>query len=168
MAKKKAITTNAMRMLDKSKVSYELIEYDAGGEVGDNFGMKIAEICGFDPAASLKTLVMRGKNGIYVAAIPSRCEVDLKKVALLTGEKKVEMVHVRELLELTGYIRGGVTPIGMKKKYRTFIDASVKDMEKIAVSGGVCGAALRLSPTDLQKASDGEFADITTVFKEEN
>ena len=160
MAKKKPITTNAMRILAKSKIDYELIEYDAGGEVGDNFGVKIAELCGFDPAVSLKTLVLRGKSNIYVACIPCMSEVDLKKLALLCGEKKVEMIHVRELLDLTGYIRGGVTPIGMKRKYRTFIDKSVENAKTIAVSGGICGAALRLSPGDLIKASDGEFADI--------
>ncbi len=160
MAKKKPVTTNAMRILSKNKINYELIEYDAGGEVGDNFGARIAELCGFDPSISLKTLVLRGKDGIYVACIPCLCEVDLKKLAILTGEKKVEMIHVRELLELTGYIRGGVTPIGMKKKYRTFIDKSVENVQTIAVSGGVCGAALLLTPNDLKTASDGEFEDI--------
>ena len=85
MAKKKPVTTNAMRILSKNKINFELVEYDAGGEVGDNFGARIAELCGFDPAVSLKTLVIRGKNGIYVACIPCMREVDLKKLASLTG-----------------------------------------------------------------------------------
>ncbi|MBQ7794158.1 MAG: Cys-tRNA(Pro) deacylase [Clostridia bacterium] len=164
MAKKKQTVTNAMRILDKQGIQYETIEYDAGGEVGEHFGERIAELCGIAPETSFKTLVVRGKE-LYVCCIPVCDELDLKKLASKTGEKKVEMIHVRELLGLTGYIRGGVSPIGMKKKYRTFIDQSVKMHEKVAVSGGVCGLTLIMTPDDMLKATDAEACDIT---KKEN
>ena len=110
---------------------------------------------------SFKTLVLRGdKTGIMVACIPVNCETDLKKLAKSSGDKKVEMIHVKELLALTGYIRGGVSPIGMKKKYPTFVNESAKSLEKIAVSGGKCGVTLIMTPDDLCTATDCVFADI--------
>lgn len=160
MPKKKNIT-NAMRMLDKSGVAYDTIEYDAGSEVGENFGERIAELCGLPCEMCFKTLVVRGKGGLYVACIPVCDELDLKKLAAVCGEKKVEMIHVRELLGLTGYIRGGVSPIGMKKHYRTFVDASALGAERIVVSGGVCGISLALAPDALLAAVPAEAADIT-------
>lgn len=159
MAKKKQTVTNAMRMLDKMGIKYDTIEYDAGDEIGENFGERIAELCAIDPATSFKTLVVRGKD-IYVCCIPVKEELDLKKLAKSSGEKKVEMIHVKELLGLTGYIRGGVSPIGMKKKYKTFIHESVLGLEKAAVSGGVCGVTLLMEPQDIIKATAAETADI--------
>lgn len=160
MAKKKQTVTNAMRMLDKAHIAYEAVEYDAGDEVGENFGERIAELTGIPAEKSFKTLVLRGKNGIYVCCIPVACELDLKKLAEISGEKKVEMIHVRELLGLTGYIRGGVSPIGMKKKYRTFIHESALSYDKVAVSGGMCGITLLMKPQDLLGACDAEAKDI--------
>lgn len=158
--KKKKQMTNAMRMLDKMRIAYEEIEYDAGGEVGENFGERIAELTGLSPEISFKTLVARTKSGIIVACIPVSAELDLKKLAAVAGEKKVELIHVRELLDLTGYIRGGVSPIGMKKKYPTYIHSSAAEYEKVAVSGGVCGVTLLMRPDDLVSVCGAKTADI--------
>jgi Cys-tRNA(Pro)/Cys-tRNA(Cys) deacylase len=158
MAKK--TVTNAMRLLNAAKVKYETVEYEAD-EVGEHFGEEIAEMTGIPAEMSFKTLVLRGdKNGLMVACVPVKCEVDLKKAAKVSGNKKAEMIHVKELLSLTGYIRGGVSPIGMKKKYPTYIHESASALEKIAISGGRCGTTLLLSPTDVQKMTDCKFEDI--------
>lgn len=159
MAKKKTVT-NAMRMLDKSGIDYKVIEYDAGGEIGDNFGERIAALCGILPEKSFKTLVVRGKSECYTAVIPVNEELDLKKLAALTGEKKVEMVPVKEILALTGYIRGGVSPIGMKKKFQTFINESINSLDEAAVSGGMCGVTLIMKPESLIKMTAATAADI--------
>ena len=162
MAKKKTVTTNAMRMLASPKINFETIEYETDGTVEENFGMIIAEKTGLPMEMSFKTLVARGeKNGIMVCCVPVNREVDLKKLAVCCKDKKVEMIHVKELLGLTGYIRGGVSPIGMKKKYPTFIDASCENHDKIAVSGGICGITLVLDRNDLIKTTDAVVADIT-------
>ncbi len=161
MSKKKQTVTNAMRMLDKAKVEYEAVEYDAGGEIGDNFGQRIAALCGIEEERSFKTLVVRSKSDIIVACIPVNCELDLKCLAAAAGEKKLEMIHVKELFALTGYIRGGVSPVGMKKKYRTFIDESAVGFDRIAVSGGQCGISLLLAPDDLIRVCGAEAAKIT-------
>lgn len=161
MAKDKKTVTNAMRLLNAAKIQYDTIEYEAD-EVGDNFGGEIAKLTGIPPEQSFKTLVARGdKTGIIVCSIPVDHEADLKKLAKASGNKKVEMIHVKELLGLTGYIRGGVSPIGMKKKYPTFVDMSAEKFDKIAVSGGRCGTTLMIAPEDLQRITDCEFHDIT-------
>lgn len=158
MPKKKI--TNAMRMLKARKIPFEEIEYEAD-EVGEDFGEKIAALCSLPPEMSFKTLVLRGdKSGVMVACIPVDREVDLKKLAKAAGDKKAEMIHVRELLSLTGYIRGGVSPIGMKKHYPTYVDISAEGLDKMAVSGGMCGISLIMSPGGLQKATDCKFFDI--------
>ena len=160
MAKRKPVVTNAMRILKAAKLPFEEIEYEAE-EVGEDFGVKIAELTGLAPEMSFKTLVVRGeKRGIMVVCIPVNRELDLKKLAKAAGDKRVEMIHVKELLGLTGYIRGGVSPIGMKKKYPTYINSSARELDKIAVSGGVCGVTLVMTPKDLQKATQCDFADI--------
>ena len=161
MAKKKAIVTNAMRMLNAAKVSYTTVEYEHEGDIGQDFGMEIAQQTGIPMEQSFKTLVIRGeKQGIMVACIPVNAEVDLKLLAKAAGDKKVEMIHVKELLGLTGYIRGGVSPIGMKKKYPTYIDSSAQDFDRVAVSGGICGATILLAPSDLQKVTNCKFVEI--------
>lgn len=161
MAKKKAIMTNAMRMLDKEKISYEAVEYESDGEIGSHFGEKIAEMTGIPPEQAFKTLVVKGdKNGIAVCCIPVNKEVDLKKLAVVCGDKKVEMIHVKDLLALTGYIRGGVSPLGMKKKYRTVFDSSCLSFDKIAVSAGICGCTLILNTNDLIKITDAKTHDV--------
>lgn len=163
MAKKKPIVTNAMRLLQAEKIPFEAIEYEAD-EVGENFGIHIAEATGIPCAQSFKTLVAKGKE-IIVVCIPVDCEADLKKLAKASGSKKVEMIHVKELLALTGYIRGGVSPIGMKKKYPTYIHESCLSFDKIAVSAGICGATLLLAPADLIKMTQADVCDITKENK---
>ena len=158
MAKKKPMVTNAMRILQASKIPFELIEY-VTDEVGENFGMHIAELAGIPSNQSFKTLVARG-NEIMVGCIPVDCEVDLKKLAKESGSKKAEMIHVKELLALTGYIRGGVSPIGMKKKYPTYIHSSCLSFDKMAVSAGVCGGTLLLAPDDLIKMTNASVCDL--------
>lgn len=165
MAKEKKTVTNAMRMLTAAKIEFKTIEYEADG-VGEHFGEAIAELTGMPPEMAFKTLVARGdKTGIFVMCIPVADEVDLKKVAKVSGNKRAEMIHVKELLGLTGYIRGGVSPIGMKKKYPTFVHKSAETLNEVAVSGGRCGTTLVLSPEDLQKATDCKFEDL---IREEN
>lgn len=160
MAKDKKTVTNAMRLLNAAKIQYKTIEYEAD-EVGEHFGEKIAEMTGISAEKSFKTLVARGdKTGIIVVCIPVCDEVDLKKLARVSGNKKTELIHVKELLNLTGYIRGGVSPVGMKKKYPTYIHKSAEDFDEIAISGGRCGVTLMLTPMDLQKATECKFEDL--------
>lgn len=159
MAKKKI--TNAMRHLTSAGIDFEAIEYECDDVIGEDFGMQISEKTGVPPERSFKTLVVRGaKKGIMVACIPVNCEVNLKKLAQTAGDKSVEMIHVKELLGLTGYIRGGVSPIGMKKKYPTFINDSCLNFDKIAISAGVCGCTLLLKPHDLIKECSAVAANI--------
>lgn len=158
MAKNKQAVTNAMRMLRAAKIEFREIEYEAD-EVGSAFGEKIAELTGISPDISFKTLVARGdKSGIIVACIPVNSEINLKKLAKVSGNKKAELIHVKELLDLTGYIRGGVSPIGMKKHYPTYVEEIAEEYEEIAVSGGRCGVTLIMSPQSLKKATDCRFA----------
>lgn len=160
MAKNKTAVTNAMRILKAAKIEFKEVEYEAD-EVGSAFGEKIAELTGISPDISLKTLVARGdKTGIMVACIPVKCEIDLKKLAKASGNKKVEMIHVKELLVLTGYIRGGVSPIGMKKQYPTYVEETAEGYDEIAVSGGRCGITLLMSPDSLKKVTNCKFADL--------
>ena len=127
----------------------------------DLSGESAAKKLGKDPAQIFKTLVFAGeKNGFGVCCIPSCEELDLKKTAKIFGEKKIEMLHVKDLLKTTGYIRGGCTPIGMKKQYKTVIHSSAQDFEQIIVSGGKLGAQLELTPQDLAKACQAVFGDI--------
>ena len=158
MSKKKPIVTNAMRQLTASKIPFESIEYEVD-EVGDNFGVTIAELTGIPCEQSFKTLVAKG-NEIITVCVPVDSEVDLKKLARASGSKKVELTGVKDLLSLTGYIRGGVSPIGMKKNYATYIHESCLSFEKMAVSGGTCGVTLLLSPQDLIKITDAQVCDI--------
>lgn len=159
MAKKKTVT-NAMRLLNAAKIEFKTVEYECD-EVGEDFGGEISRLTGIPPEKSFKTLVMRGdKTGIIVVCIPVCNEADLKKIAKESGNKKVEMIHVKELLGLTGYIRGGVSPIGMKKKYPTYINDTAKKFDTDAVSAGVCGLTLLISPEDLKKATNCVFADL--------
>lgn len=161
MAKKKQTSTNAIRLLKASKVDFEVIEYEHEGEIGEDFGNQIALKTGLDPKITFKTLVLRGeKNGILVSCIPVNSELDLKKLAIVTKEKKVEMLHVKDLLENTGYIRGSVSPVGMKKKYPTYIDKSCLMYEKIAISAGVCGCTIVISPEDIINICSAVTEDI--------
>jgi Cys-tRNA(Pro)/Cys-tRNA(Cys) deacylase len=149
--------TNAMRLLDAGKVSYRAVEYEY--DENDLGGEHVAAVTGMNPDQVFKTLVARGeKQGILVFCIPVSCTLDLKKAAQAAGDKKVEMTHMKELLGLTGYIRGGCSPVGMKKKYPTFIDETAVLYNEIAVSGGARGLQMVLNPEDLM-----EYADITAA-----
>lgn len=150
--------TNAMRMLDKLKIPYVSHTYEC-----ENFvdGVQIAELLGEDTAMTFKTLVTVGKSGKYfVFCLPVDREMDLKKCARAVGEKALTPVHVKDILTVTGYIRGGCSPLGMKKPYRTVIHESARELERIIVSGGRLGLQLELTPEDLVKACSGEYADI--------
>ncbi|GAA4653149.1 Cys-tRNA(Pro) deacylase [Anaerocolumna aminovalerica] len=153
------IKTNAMRLLDQGKIEYESIEYEvdennlAGEHVADQIGVPAQQV--------FKTLVAKGeKKGILVFCIPVNMELNLKKAAAVVGDKKIEMVHVKDLLGLTGYIRGGCSPIGMKKKYPTYIDESAILFDTITVSAGIKGCQLVIQPDDLIKFTDAVVCDI--------
>ena len=152
--------TNAMRMLDAAKIKYEIMEYVP--DENDLTGTHIAAQIGLDENIVFKTLVAVGdKTGHIVFCIPSPAEIDLKKAAAATGNKKIEMVHVKDLLGLTGYIRGGCSPIGMKKKFPTYIDESAANLERFTVSGGVKGAQLLVSPADIIKYTNAKLCSVT-------
>lgn len=161
--------TNAMRMLDAAKIPYEILEYEVDED--DLSGIHIAEQLDFPPERMFKTLVARGdKTGPLVFCIPVADEIDLRAAAALTGNKKIEMVHVRDLLGLTGYIRGGCSPIGMKKKFPTWFDESALRYERITVSSGTRGAQLLLAREALLRFVQAKTAALTVKSraKDEN
>lgn len=154
----KELKTNAVRILDRNKIKYELITYKC-----DEFidGLHTAEITGAPVDQSYKTLVMQGKSRqYYVFVIPIAREVDLKAAARSVGEKSVEMIPVKDINTITGYVRGGCSPLGMKKQFPTVIDASAEKYQEIYISGGRIGTSIRLNPLDLAKVIRAEFADI--------
>ena len=154
------IKTNAMRMLNAAKIPFESLEYEV--DENDLSGVHIAEQIGYPLGQVFKTLVARGdKTGPVVFCIPCAEELDLRRVAALTGNKKLEMVAVKELLGLTGYIRGGCSPIGMKKKFLTWIDESALQYEKITVSSGARGAQLLLDRAQLIQFVQATTASLT-------
>lgn len=155
---KKELKTNAMRILDKANISYKYQTYEC-----DEFidGVHTADILGCDHSFVYKTLVTVGENGnYYVFVIPIEDEIDFKKAAKAVGEKSLEMLPLKNLTAVTGYVRGGCTAIGMKKTYPTVIHISAENQDKIYVSGGKIGMQLLLSPQDLQKVSGAIFADV--------
>ncbi len=144
------LKTNAMRILDANKVSYEVMTYDS--EDGKIDGISVAEKIGQATKHVYKTLVAQSSNrNIYVFIVPVEAELDLKKAAKAMGEKKVDLVPVKDIQKLTGYIRGGCSPIGMKKQYPTILDYSATLLEYIIVSGGKIGVQLKLSVEALQQ-----------------
>ena len=152
--------TNAMRLLKQAKIPFDTSEYDV--DESDLSGVHAAAMLGADPDCVFKTLVARGdKKGISVFCIPVAEELDLKKCAAATGDKKLEMIHVKELLGLTGYVRGGCSPIGMKKKYPTWIDETATLFDRVYVSAGLRGHQLIIDPEDLRAFTDARFADLT-------
>ncbi len=154
------IKTNAMRMLTAAKISFEVLEYEV--DENDLSGMHIAEQVGFPPEQMFKTLVAKGdKTGPLVFCIPVDREIDLRRAAVITENKKIEMIHVKDLLVLTGYIRGGVSPIGMKKKFPTWFDESALAFERITVSSGTRGAQLLLNREALLRFTQAKTADLT-------
>ena len=156
----KAIKTNVMRLLDQAKIKYRTHEYEFTEE--DPTGKNSHGEAVLPSEQIFKTLVTRGAKGaIHVFCLPIDNELDLKKAAKVCGEKSIEMTHVKELLNLTGYIRGGCSPIGMKKKYPTVIDETAILFDEIAISAGTRGCQLILSPVDLGNYIGADFADIT-------
>ena len=157
----KELKTNAMRILDKNKISYTVNLYQC-----DNFidGLHVADQLGQSYEESFKTLVTVSKsNNYYVFVLPIAEELDMKKAAKIVGEKNIEMIHVKDITAVTGYVRGGCTPIGMKKMYKTVLHESALELEKIIISGGKIGAQIILAPEDLIKVTNAKVADI--IFK---
>lgn len=147
-----------MRILEKKKISYTAHTYDCE-EFLD--GISVADVLGQPHELVYKTLVTVGKSREhYVFVIPIEAELDLKKAARAAGEKAIEMLPLKELTDLTGYVRGGCTCIGMKKQFPVFLDESAEKLEKITVSGGRRGTQIELAPQDLLKASGGRFAPV--------
>ena len=152
--------TNAMRLLKQANIRFDTSEYEV--DESDLSGVHAAAMLDIDPDCVFKTLVARGVKGApYVFVIPVAEELDLKKCAAAVGEKKVEMIHVKELLGLTGYIRGGCSPVGMKKKYPTYIDEIATLFDRIYVSAGMRGQQLIVNPEDLRRYTDATFVDLT-------
>lgn len=154
----KELKTNAMRILDKNKIKYTINTYEC-----DEFidGITVAKNLNQDPDISFKTLVAVGKTGnYYVFVLPIARELNLKKCAKSVGEKSIELIHVKDINKITGYIRGGCTPLGMKKQYVTVIDNHAKNYDTIIISGGRIGAQIFLNPNDLAKVVKGKFDDI--------
>lgn len=155
----KEVKTNAMRILEKNKIPYELLTYECGEFVD---GIHVADKTGTPYEQSFKTLVMEGKSGAYyVFVLPIAEEVDRKAAAKAVGEKSVDMIHVKDIQKVTGYVRGGCSPIGMKKLYKTIFDATAQNFEEIYVSGGRIGTTLKVNTQKLAEVVHGEFASIT-------
>lgn len=151
--------TNALRHLDAEGIAYETFEYDQDAEVD---GVKIAELNHLPVEAVFKTLITEGKDKEhFVFVIPVAEELDLKKAAKVCGEKKIEMLHVKDLLPLTGYVRGGCSPVGMKKLFPTYIHETAILYDAIYVSAGKKGMQMRVNPEELGRLIDATFEDIT-------
>lgn len=156
---KKLEKTNAARLLDRARITYDLVPY----EVDENnlAATHVAEQLGEPIEQVFKTLVLKGdRNGFLVCVVPGNGEVDLKKAARASGNKSVAMIPMKELLPTTGYIRGGCTPIGMKKRFPTFLHTTALDFEHIYISAGVRGLQLRIAPTDLVQYTEAEVTDL--------
>ncbi len=151
--------TNVARLLDKAKVTYRLVPYEV--DENDLSAIHVAEQLGENVEQVFKTLVLHGdKSGYFVCIIPGADEVDLKKAAKVSGNKKCEMIPMKELLPLTGYIRGGCSPIGMKKHFPTYIHETAEKFERLFVSAGERGLQVELSPADLIREARAEVADL--------
>ncbi len=157
--KEKISKTNAARMLDKSKVPYKLVPYEV--DEADLSAKHVAEVLGENIEQVFKTLVLHGdRTGHLVCVVPGDHEVDLKKVAKVSGNKKCDMIAVKELLPLTGYIRGGCSPIGMKKHFPTYIHSTIEQFDKIWVSAGIRGLQIEIAPKDLIREVRANVSDI--------
>ena len=157
------VKTNVMRLLDAAAIPYRTAEYEY--DENDLSGIHAAKGTGMPPEQVFKTLVARGdKQGCLVFCIPVCCELDLKKAAKAAKDKKVDLIHVKELLPLTGYIRGGCSPIGMKKKFPTYMDETAQLYDEIAVSAGVRGCQIILRPEDLADYCAISFEDLISML----
>ncbi len=153
MAKKKIQKTNAVRILDRCGISYELLTYPV--DESDLSAVHVAEVMGIPLERLYKTLVVRGdRTGIFMAVVPGGGELDLKAAAAASGNKRAEMVHLKEVFDLTGYVRGGCSPLGAKKAYPVYLDESALAHERICISAGRRGEQIELAPGDLVRAAD--------------
>ena len=153
------IKTNVMRLLDAANIAYDTGTYEV--DENDLSGSHAADLMGVDHDRMYKTLVLKGeKRGYLVCCIPVDEELDLKKAARAAGEKKVEMIHVKDMLGITGYIRGGCSPIGMKKHFPTYIHPTASGFDKIYVSAGQRGLQIQIAPADLIKVAQAIEADL--------
>ena len=151
--------TNALRMLDSSKVNYEVFEYPTDGNID---AISVANYLNENPSQVFKTLVTVSANRInYVFVVPGNKELDLKKAAKLVNEKSIEMIPQKTLLPLTGYIHGGCSPVGMKKLFKTVIDSSASNYDYIYVSAGKVGMQVKINPNDLINAVKAEYGEIS-------
>ncbi|GMU96605.1 Cys-tRNA(Pro) deacylase [Ignavibacterium album] len=151
--------TNAIRILEAHKIEFDFAEYEV--DENDLSGESVAEKIGASYEEVFKTLVAKGdKTGYCVFCIPVNYELDLKKAAKVSGNKSVELIKVKDLFPLTGYVRGGCSPIGMKKQYPTFIDETSQLFDRIFISAGVRGIQIHLNPNDLKNLLNAEFADL--------
>lgn len=158
---KKIEKTNAARLLDRAKIPYKLIPYEF--DENDLAAQHVADSLGQDIARVFKTLVLHGdRTGYLVCVIPGNCEVDLKALAKVSGNKKVEMIPMKDLLSVTGYIRGGCSPIGMKKRFPTYFHSSAAEHDVIYVSAGVRGLQVEIDPKDLISYVQATVADVAT------
>jgi Cys-tRNA(Pro)/Cys-tRNA(Cys) deacylase len=154
--------TNAARILDRLGIPYELVEYEV--DESDLSALAVAAKLNENIDQVFKTLVLRGdKTGVFVCIIPGAEELDLKKAAHLSGSKSVAMVPMKEILDITGYIRGGCSPLGMKKNYPTYIDESCTLFDSIFVSAGIRGLQLKIAPDDLIKAAECQIGDLILI-----
>ena len=159
MAKVKETKTNAMRLLDRNKVEYTTHSYQ--NEDGKIDGIAVAHKIGKDEESVFKTLVTIGHSKEnYVFVVPVAEELDMKKAAKAAGEKNIEMIHVKDINKITGYIRGGCSPLGMKKVFKTFIHTTAVNYPTIVFSGGKIGSQIEMNPNDLPKVIECEFVDI--------
>src|SRR5215475_10599096 len=151
--------TIAARMLDQLRIDYELRAYEVSEDELD--AVSVARKVNMPLEATFKTLVARGdKSGVIMACVPGDAELDFKKLAAATGDKKVELVAVKEIQSLTGYIRGGVSPLGSKKKYPLYLDRSALNHERVSVSAGKRGLQMFIAPEDLRSAANAIIADL--------
>ena len=158
---KKTDKTNAARLLDKAGIAYNLIPYEF--DENDLAAQHVADSLGQDIAQVFKTLVLHGdKTGYIVCVIPGNMEVDLKALAKVSGNKKVEMIPMKDLLQVTGYIRGGCSPIGMKKRFQTYFHSTATDHSKIYVSAGVRGLQIEIDPKDLIRFVQGTVSEVAS------
>ena len=161
MPKQKTPKTNAMRLLDIAKIPYEIKEYEV--DENDLSGTHIADCVGLPYEMVFKTIVTKGdKTGFCVFCLPCHKEIDVKAAARASGNKSIEPLHVKDLLGVTGYIRGGCSPVGMKKKFPTYFDSSAKDLEKLTVSAGMKGAQLLVEAKAILEYTEATLCDIAT------
>ncbi|MBD7916411.1 Cys-tRNA(Pro) deacylase [Clostridium sp. Sa3CUN1] len=157
MSKEKIIKTNVMRILDSNKITYDIVTYNSND--GKIDGISVAHKIGVDKSHVFKTLITQGTSkALYVFVIPVAEELNLKEAAILVGEKKLEMIHVKDIMKYTGYLRGGCSPIGLKHDYKIFVHESAKELDSIIISAGKIGYQIKINPIDLIGLVKGTFS----------